>query len=67
MHVGGSEGTIVGADVGFVEELAEIVVGTTKAAIEDGGEGGLGISAVGRSVVAGVFADELESVLASRW
>ena len=60
MHVGSSEGTIVCADVGFVEELAEIVVGATKATIEDGGEGGLGIAAVGRGVVTGVFADKTE-------
>jgi hypothetical protein len=60
LHVGGSEGPIVRADVGFVEELAEVVVGATKATIEDGGEGRLGIAAVGRSVASSVLTDESE-------
>ena len=66
-HVGGSKLAVVRADVGFVEKFAEVVVGTTKAAIEDGGKGGLGIAAVGRDVVASVLPDEFEPVLASRW
>lgn len=61
-HVFGGEGTAVGAYVGLIEEFAEIVVWTTKAAIEDGGEGGFWVAAVGRGVVAAVFADELKSV-----
>ena len=59
-HVVSSEGTIVRADVGFVEKFAEVVVGTTKAAVEDGGEGGFWIAAVGRGVVAAVFCDKSE-------
>ena len=58
-HIFGGEGTIVCADVGFIEKFAEVVVGTAEAAIEDGGKGGFWIAAVGRGVVASEFADEL--------
>ena len=35
LHIGGGERTVVGTDVGFVEELAEIIVRATKATIEN--------------------------------
>ena len=57
-HIFGGEGTVVSADVGFVEKFAEVVVGTTEAAVEDGSKGGFWIAAVGRGVVASVFMDE---------
>lgn len=60
-HVGGGDGTVVGADVGFVEIFAEVVVGTAEAAVQDGGEGGLGPSAVGRGVLGSVVEDEAEA------
>ena len=55
-HIFGGEETAVGAYVGLIEEFAELVLGTTEAAVEYGGKGGLGIAAVGRGVVAAVFA-----------
>ena len=59
-HVFGGEGTAVGAYVGLIEEFAEIVVWTTKTAIEDGGEGGFWVAAVGRGVASSVGTDESE-------
>ena len=59
-HIFGGEETAVGAYVGLIEEFAEIVVGTTKAAVEDGGEGGFWVAAVGRGVASSVGTDESE-------
>ena len=59
-HIFGGEGTAVGAYVGLIEEFAEIVVWTTKAAVEDGGEGGFRVAAVGRGVASSVGTDESE-------
>ena len=50
------------ADVGLVDELAEVVVRATEAAVEDGGEGGFGVAAVGTGVAAAVAQKEAEAV-----
>ena len=60
LHIGGGERTVVGADVGFVEELAEIIVRTTKTTIENTSKGCFWIAAIGRSVAASVDTDESE-------
>ena len=59
-HIFGGEETAVGAYVGLIEEFAEIVVWTTKAAVEDGCEGGFRVAAVGRGVASSVGTDESE-------
>ena len=60
-HVIEGEFTGIGADVWFLHGLTEIVVGSAETASEDGGEGGLRPSAVGRCVGGAVAEDETET------
>ena len=48
------------ADVGFVEDFAEILMGAAEATIEYAGKSCLGVAAVGRSVASGVLTYEIE-------
>ena len=59
-HVGGGEGPGVSADVWFVEELTEIIVGTTETTVEDTRQGCLGIATVGTGMTASVLTNESE-------
>ena len=60
VHVGGGQFAVIFADVGFVEEFAEVVVGTAEAAVEDTGQGGFGVAAVGAGVATAVFPHEFQ-------
>lgn len=51
VHVGGGEGAVGSADVGFVDGLAEVVVRASETAVEDTGEGCFGVTAVGACVL----------------
>lgn len=50
-HVGGGEWAVGGADVGFVDGLAEVVVRASETAVKDTGEGRFGVTAVGACVL----------------
>ena len=60
VHVGGGELAVVVADIGLVEEFAEVVVGTSEAAAQDAGKGSFGVTAVGRGMAAAITTDESE-------
>ena len=60
VHVLGVQFPVVLADVGFIEEFAEVVVGTTKAAVECPGEGCLRVAAVGAGMARAVFPHEFQ-------
>ena len=59
-HVFCGEGTVVRANIGFIEEFSEIIVWPTEAAVQDSRQGRFRIAAVGRSMVTTVGADEGE-------
>ena len=61
LHVGSSQFASVITDIGFIEQFPEIVVRTSKATIEDAGQGSLRIAAVGRGMTAAVLANEIEN------
>ena len=46
-HVVGGQRAVVVADIGFVEQLAEIIVWTAETAIEDASQSCLRVAAVG--------------------
>ena len=60
LHIGSRQLAVVLADIGFVEDLTEIIVRTAEPAVEDARKGCLGISAVGRSMAPAVAPDESE-------
>ena len=59
-HIGRGQRPAVGADVGLVKELAEIIVRPAESAVEDAGKGGFRIAAVGRCVVLSVLPDKAQ-------
>ena len=60
-HVGCGEFSRIIANVGFREELAEVVMRASETTIQDASEGSFGVATVGRSVVAAVMTDEIEN------
>ena len=60
MHVVSGEQSVVFADVGFIEELTEVGMRTTKAAIEDAGKGSFWVATVGGCMTSSIFMDESE-------
>ena len=60
MHVVSGEQSVVFSNVGFVKELTEVGMRTTKAAVEDAGEGSFWVATVGGCMTSSIFMDESE-------
>ena len=60
VHIIGGKRAVMITDVGFIEELTEVGVGTAEAAAQDASKGGFWIAAVGRGVTRAIFGYELQ-------
>lgn len=60
-HVGCGEFSWIITNIGFGEQLAEIVMRASEATIQNASEGSFGVAAVGRCMVAAVTTDEIEN------
>ena len=60
VHILSGQFPVVLADIGFVEEFAEVVVGTTETAVECAGEGSLRVAAIGAGMARAVFPHEFQ-------
>ena len=56
--VGSGQRSIVGADIRFINEFAEIDMRATKPTIQDAGERRLGVAAVGRGMTTPKLSDK---------
>ena len=56
--VSGGQRSIVGADIRFINEFAEIDMRATKPTIQDAGERRLGVAAVGRGMTTPKLSDK---------
>ena len=58
-HVGRRQRTVVGADIGLVEQLSEVIVGTAETTVKNPSHGCFGVAAIGTGMVATIAPDEL--------